>query len=337
MSTDALQRHLTAFDALAAPGPYAHARTIHHEGGVHGTHLVFGAMVHGNEVGSLPAVVAVARALADGSLSYGGKVTFFLGNVEAGLQDERFLDSDLNRVFVDDPPDDHEGRRACDLKAILDDADVFLDLHQTILPSEHRFWIAPFQTEAWHWVRALQATPMWVTRSPGTAFSSGTMCADEYVRNRRRPGITLELGAKGFGHGAEEVAEATIRRALAMADAIAAGRTTLQAEADARPELTFLQTVHREPFADDALALREGIVNFTEVRAGDALHAEGHPPLIAPMDGWLLFPKFPPRTADGTYKQPLPGEIYRIVAPLQGHPTEVFAAGIREMELSRDR
>lgn len=330
MSTDldTLRGALAAFDAVARPGPYAYPRVFHHDGGVHAEHLVVGTMVHGDEVGGLPAVVAVAQALASGALSYGGRLTLFVGNPEAGLADARFLESDLNRVFTDDPPDTHEGRRARSIRPILDDADVFLDLHQTILPSEHRFWIFPFQPDGWRWARALGATAMWVTRHPGTAFTTGACCADEYVRHRGRPGMTLELGEKGFGHGAEAVAEAAIRAMLTLSDAIAAGQTTLDAAAMAQPELTFLETLHREPFASGDLALRPGIVNFTTVRAGDALHAPGHPPLHAPVDGWVLFPKYPPREADGAYKTPLPGEIYRIVAPLADHPLRLYADAV---------
>ncbi len=327
-----LHAPLAAFDALASPGPFAYPRTFHHDGGQHSHHVVVGSMIHGDEVGSLPAVVAVARALASGALAYGGKVTFFVGNPEAGLQDRRFLESDLNRVFVDEPPDDHEGRRARALKPILDAADVFIDLHQTILASRERFWIAPFQTVGWHWVRALQASSMWITRSPGTAFSTGTMCADEYVRAQGRPGLTLELGEKGFGHGAEAVAEAAIRRLLDLSDRIAAGSTTLETEAEAAPDLTFVETVHREPFGSSDLALRPGFVNFTPVTAGESLHADGHPPLHAATDGWLVFPKYPPRDPSGAYVTPLPGEILRIVAPMDAHPTVAFAAGIAEAE-----
>ncbi|MCB9681188.1 MAG: succinylglutamate desuccinylase/aspartoacylase family protein [Alphaproteobacteria bacterium] len=319
-----LAAHLAAFDRLARPGPWNYSRAHHHDGGVHGFHLVFGSMVHGDEVGSLPAMVRVLQELADGTRTYGGRATFFVGNPEAGREGQRFLESDLNRVFMDNPPDTHEGRRARLLRPILDTADVFLDLHQTIEPTRHAFYIFPFQEQGWLWARALGTTPMWVTRHPGTAFTTGAMCADEYVRALGRPGITIELSEKGFGHGGEDRAYQAITAALALADAVDAGTTTLRAAAEAQPELTFLETVHRERFVDDTLALRPGIVNFDTVRAGDVVSADGTPELVVPKDGMILFPKYPPRV-DGTYKRPLPGEIYRVVAPLQGHPLELYA------------
>jgi succinylglutamate desuccinylase len=318
---------LERFDAAVAAkghGPFSYPRAFHHDGGGHGFHLVFGSVVHGDEVGSLPAVVAVAEALVAGTLKHAGRVTLFVGNPEAAVAGQRFLESDLNRVFMDEPPDTHEGRRARALKPILDAADVFVDLHQTIERTRHAFYIFPFQEDGWLWARALAATSMWVTRHPGTAFTTGAMCADEYVRAFQRPGITIELSQRGFGHGAEPRAEAAIRRALALSDAIAAGGTTLRDAAFAEPELTFLETTHREKFDRDELALKPGLDNFLEVPAGELLSAPGAPELRAPRAGWVLFPKYPPREADGRYKQPLPGEIYRIVTPLPGHPRDLY-------------
>lgn len=322
---DRLSALLEAFDALRpADTPFDYPRSATFGLGEHDTHLVFGAMVHGDEVGSLPAVVAVMRALhADPTLCR-GKVTFFVGNPEAGLADTRFLESDLNRVFTDDPPDTHEGRRATEIRPILDAADVFIDLHQTILDTRQAFYIAPFQVQGWHWARALRAAEVWVTRHPGASFSSGTCCADEYVRLRGKPAITIELSRKGFVEDAAAKAGAAIRDALALSDAVAAGETTL-AEAAARQEdVVCYETVHREPFHPDTLALREGLVNFQPVTEGEVLTAEGSPVRTAPCDGMVLFPKFPP-VVDGAYKRPLPKEIFRVIAPLAEHPTVAYA------------
>lgn len=321
--SDTLRAHLATFDRIRKPGAYAYERVSDHVGGVHGTHIVFGSLVHGDEVGSLPAVIRVIEALNQGTLKFGGRVTFFVGNPEAGLAGVRFLESDLNRVFVDSAADDHEGRRARQLRPILDDADVFIDLHQTIEETSNAFYIFPFGVEGWHWARAIAATPMWVTRSPEASFSAGACCADEYVRLRGKPGITIELSQRGFGNGGEERAYKAIVDTLAIADAVAAGTTTLAAAAEAKPEIAFLQTTHRELFTSDALALRPGLTNFQTVQEGELLSAPGTPELRAPATGWVLFPKYPPRI-DGVYKKPLPGEIYRIIEPLPGHPLDLY-------------
>ena len=284
--------------------------------------LVIGSMIHGEECGTLPGVVAVMESLASGSLSFSGRVTFFLGNAEAGLADVRFLESDLNREFGAEPSNTHEGRRARALKPLLDRADLFLDLHQTIQPSAEPFWIFPFQIPGWYWARAIRGAKVWITRAPDVAFSAAGCCGDEYVRLRGKPGITLELGEKGFDHGAEARAEAAVRRTLALASAVIAG-DSLRSLAEGEDEIAFFETLHREPFADEALALRPGLINFQRVHRGEHLEAPGCPPLIAPADGAVLFPKYPPRI-DGRYQRPLPAEIYRIVAPLPDHPLRMY-------------
>ncbi|MFO0006033.1 MAG: succinylglutamate desuccinylase/aspartoacylase family protein, partial [bacterium] len=89
-------------------------------------------MIHGDEVGSLPAGLDLARALRSGARRFGGRVSLIVGNPEAGLVDRRFLQADLNRVFLDLPPEHpafgtHEHRRAAALAPVLDAADLFLD------------------------------------------------------------------------------------------------------------------------------------------------------------------------------------------------------------------
>ena len=57
-------------------------------------------------------VVQVMRELTTGHRTYGGTITFFLGNPEAGLVDKRFLEQDLNRMFGRLEGTAHEERRA---------------------------------------------------------------------------------------------------------------------------------------------------------------------------------------------------------------------------------
>lgn len=313
---------LAEFVSLRKPGPHAYEWSSTHGEGRHETHLVIGSVVHGDETGSLPAVVRVMRELRQGSLRFGGKLTLFLGNPEAARAGVRFLQTDLNRMFGPELSDSHEGQRATQIKPILDEATVFIDLHQTILRTEQPFWIFPFQVPGWLWARAIGTAQVWVTRHPQQQFSLEGCCADEYVRNAGRPGITIELSQRGFGNGAEERAWETITRAMAVADAVAAG-APLRHLAEARPEITFYETAHREPFATDEHALRDGLTNFAPVQAGELLSAPSSPPMVAPLAGCVLFPKYPPRDGD-SYKRPLPAEIYRVIRALDDHPLDRY-------------
>jgi succinylglutamate desuccinylase len=322
-----LQGWLDRFDALRTPGPYAYPRHHHHDGGKHDLHVVIGAIIHGDEVGSLPAVVGLLDRLLHHDASFGGKLTVFLGNPEASLLGRRFVESDLNRVFVDDPPDDHEGRRARELRPMLDDADVFLDLHQTILETDRPFYIFPWSIPGWQWARAIAGARTWVTRPPTQAFSPGTCCADEYVRLRGRPGLTLELGQRGFSDDAAARAAGAIDRLIRVADRVGLGADTLAGAATHEPDLDFVETRWRGAFTDPMLRLKPGLTNFAPVRAGERLSADGSPELAAPADGLLLFPKYPDYAPDGRVVEPRPGEIVRVVAPLPEHPAVAWESG----------
>jgi succinylglutamate desuccinylase len=318
-----LQDLLNRFKRRSKPGPWAYPWSYHFDGGKHAFHAVFGVMVHGDEVGSLPAAVRLITALADGTIPYGGRVTVFIGNPEAGLEDRRFLEADLNRVFLAGAGDSHEAIRAREIMPILDDADLFVDFHQTILSTERPFYIFPWQPVGWRWARTLRAADVWVTRNPGQAFSAGTRCADEYVRMRGKPGITIELSKKGFDPAAEQRAWEAMLCTLRTADLIYTKDATLAECALQHPDLLFFHTVHREAFRSADLALRQGLTNFRSVREGELLSSADSAELFAPLGGNLLFPKYPNR-ASGRAVDPIPKEIYRVIRPLTDHPMTLW-------------
>ena len=309
-----LERHLTAFSSLLSTAPCPWTRR--HTGGRHGLRVVFGLMVHGDEVGSLPGALQVMAALQDGTKTFGGIADFFIGNVDAARAGQRCLEADLNRVFIDSAPDSLERKRAVALSALLDGCDLFLDLHQTALPAARHFFTLPWRPLEERWIRALKTDAAWITRPSGVSFSPGLRCADEYVRDQGRPGITLELGEQGFSEAATLASAAVIARTLSLLDGVAQqGESVLTG-----PLPPCFQYSHAEPCTDPALRLRPGLVNFQPVVAGEVLSAPGSPLLTAPMDGVLLFPKYP---APGA---PLPQNIFRLAAPLSAPPSALWGS-----------
>ena len=314
--TSLFERYQRVRSQHPGPAPWS----VRFTGDAHSTSMVFSSIIHGNEVGPLEGLVEACEALAAGEIGFGGTVTLFLGNPDAARQDTRFLESDLNRVFLDDAGDTLEERRAKELMPLLDQADVYFDFHQTLRPVKQPFYIFPWSEESEQWVRAMRGAKVWVTRNPAQAFSPGMMCADEYVRTRGVPGVTLELGEQGWNAEAAGTTRRVIGEALALADAIAAGDTTLAAAAEGQPPVALWETVFRQTYDDPAMALRDDLVNFHPVAEGELLSKEGTPELRAPRDGAVLFPQFPPRDAAGRALDPRPSEIYRLVAPVDGDP-----------------
>lgn len=298
------------------------------DGGQHDRHLVFGTMVHGNEVGPLPAVVKVAEDLAAGRLSFGGRVTVFVGNPEAGLRGTRLLEADLNRVFIDSPDDTLEHRRSRELRRVLDTAHLFVDFHQTIGPTPSAFYIFPWSPAGEAWVRALDAAPRWVTRAPGQSFSPGTCCADEYVRNRGQVALTVEVSQAGPSPEAEALTHQTILRAIQWADALAARGEAMPRAGLGLPFAELpqcLSTAFAQSFTNPHFALRPGLDNFAPVSEGDVVSADGAPELVSPISGWVMMAKYPDRDDTGACIPPLPGEIYRVLTELPEAPARMYA------------
>lgn len=320
-----LAAQLAAFED-AGPPRGGLAATFAYDGHEHDVHVVFGVMVHGEEVGALAGALELIDALQGGALRFGGRLTIFVGNAPAGLDGLRFREADLNRVFLDLPPQhpaagSWEHGRARELRQVLDTAALFVDFHQTIEPTDSPFVISPWSPAIEHWVRVLQPAPSWVTRPSGERFSSGTCCADEYVRQRGGVGFTVELSQRGFSEEAARRARRVMATALEAVDRRErSGRSVAPG-----PLPTCLHTVYKAPFTTPELALRPGLHNFQPVAAGQPLHAPGTPPLHAPLDGVLLFPKYPPRDPGGRALAPRPGELYRIVQPLSEPPAAAFA------------
>lgn len=144
------------------------------------------------------------------------------------------------------------------------------------------------------------------------------------MRNQNKPGVTLELGAMGFSDQAEALATASFTRLLAVAEEVGSGGATIDQLAETQPELEFVGTSWIQQFTDPTMQLRAGLWNFCAVTEGEILSADGTPEITAPCDGMILFPKYPVY-ADGRALEPRPGEIVRIVAPLDRHPLEIWA------------
>jgi succinylglutamate desuccinylase len=312
------------FEAHARRWPAGVDHAVHVDFGRHERHVAFGSLIHGDEVGSLPALVELLDALERGEVRYGGRITTFLGNLPAARANRRFLGADLNRVFLQVEGQTWEHERARALMPLLDRVDLFLDLHQTIEPTASAFAIFPWSEAGELWLRALQGAPAWVTRAPARAFVTGMRCADEYVRLDGRPGLTVELGQKGFSKDASALARRLLWRTLALNEGLVEEPGLLQREAGRLPECFTLEKAI--PFVSPELALRPGLTNFRAVHAGELLSAPGSPEVKAPCDGVLLFPKYPPRGEDGRYLGPLPSELVWVLRPLGSPPAEAFGA-----------
>ena len=317
--TEIAGKWVDAFVRAAIRGPFDYPACHHFAGtGEHDHHLVLSFVVHGNEFGTLPAALALQQELS--AEPPAGPVTLLLGNVEAVRRGERFLDEDYNRVFTfDRPADNRERLRAEQVRPILDSARLLVDFHQTQTPTEAPFWTFPFRPELAHWARIIGGAERVLTRAPGTAFSAGLKCLDEYVRDQGQTGMTLEVGFRGEDPVQAGRTLEAARRTLSVVSELARGKTTLEDLSAQAPALSFFQTEHIVMSTPTGSRLRPGLSNWVELRAGEALHAEDSEEILCPFDGVALFPKYP------TPGQEPPPELLRIARPV-AKPFETFGS-----------
>lgn len=288
-------------------------------------HVVFGMITHGNETGSLPAIKPFVEFLEQND-TFKGTVTIFLGNASAALQNCRYLEADLNRVFTEQPSESAERARAVELSPILENATLLVDFHQTILASHQPFYIFPFHNKGYQWARYLKGAKSLVTRHPNYQFSAGSMCTDEFVLSKGGAGVTLEMGQLGISEWATNLTLETMKRAV-KGSANAPDLSTLQAliKEEALPDLDFFEITYAEPFDDPHMALSPNWINFAKVSKDTILgHRSDAKSFASPREGMLLFPKYPPRHSNGAAKDPVPKEIYNLASPMDAHPLTLW-------------
>ena len=102
------------------------------------------ALVHGNEIGGAVVIDALLRdppALLCGQLVAGFANLEAFGRFDAAQPTaSRFVDEDMNRVWdpavLDGPGQSSELARAREIRPLVDEADVLLDLHSMLWPSD---------------------------------------------------------------------------------------------------------------------------------------------------------------------------------------------------------
>jgi predicted deacylase len=148
-------------------------------------------------------------------------------------------------------------------------------------------------------------------------FSVGKRCLDEYVRDRGKVGITIELGEKGPDREQAERTYECALRFLAAITAISRGTADLEALAAAAEPISWYETRDVVPAASSEHRLRPGLDNWTAVEAGELLSPAGAPEIRASAAGRILFPKY---TRPG---DPPPPELFRLGVFVED-PARVF-------------
>lgn len=116
----------------------------HFQGAAPGPHLAVTALIHGNEIAG---AVALAALVQERPRPQRGTLSLIFANLDAFDRFDpanptatRFVDEDMNRLWdpaiLDGPRQSRELQRARALRPVIDRADILLDLHSMLWPSD---------------------------------------------------------------------------------------------------------------------------------------------------------------------------------------------------------
>jgi len=301
----------------ALPSPLLRvAREIGRGGAPGGRLLLVVAGLHGNEPAGVLALQRVFARLAIARYPLAGLVVGLAGNRGALARGERYLDLDLNRLWLHDvvdrlrggtPPAAPEERELLELDAALDAAlsacpgsRFFLDLHTT---SSEGPPFAIFDD-------ALGNRPLALALPVPAVLGLEEELAGTLLFRMSARGIA-SVGLEAGRHTdpdsvdrAEAAVWITLETAGLLAPGVApeveTGRRLLGASAAGVPHVVEVRYRHRLS-ADDEFRMAAGFHSFQPVRRGDVLATDRAGAVRAPLSGLLLMPLYQPQGEDGFF------------------------------------
>ncbi len=263
------------------------------ESGRPGPHVMIAGLTHGNEPAGQAAVL---RLVEEGVRPLSGRLTLALVNPAAAAAGRRFVDRDMNRLWRDDWLDGDgssvEAARGRELRPIVRQVDVLLDLHTTAFVARPFFVIAELAK-----TRALADRMAW----PPTQQLMPGGCVDgrhltDYGRfadpDDPAVAVTVECGTHDATASAG-VAHAVARRFLEVANGPGPARPNVSIERFRTGEPCIART--------DRFALRIPTTGFVGVRKGDVVAMDGDRPVIAPADLVIVSPRPDPKAGQTAF------------------------------------
>ncbi len=302
---------LSAFKLRAKenPGPYPY--TVSFDFGSSSKSIFICSAIHGDEVGSIPALLRVIDDIKSKKITYNGKITLALGNVEAIKIGKRFVEEDMNRIFGKTGLNTIDGRRAEEISFLIASHDMLIDLHQTIGPTKSPFYVIRGSEENIQLSKILASAPLAIIAEEAEFNGTGRMTATAYASQKNTFAYTLELSQKGYSPQAESLAYETIVKTLHILSTRKMSDWALLAESAPPLELISIQYSHE--FTDPKMRLLPGFANgdFCEKDTilGDVGDVGDHK-ILAPFDGYIFFPKYPNRGTDQNATRPLPSHLF---------------------------
>lgn len=270
--------------------------------------------VHGNEPAGVIGIQAVLDYLTRSQPNFRGSFFGLTGNLNALREGKRFIDHDLNRIWVTEGELHHDGRNLgaergemeslrADLSAILSEVDspvILLDIHTTSaegcpfmmiddsqnIEEYKAYFPVPIITRL---IDRLRGTLVHFMVSHGhraVVFEGGQHDKITTLENiiaaiwilLVKLGCMQSSDVPNYGHRVERLAK----------------------ESDGLPEILDIFYRHAITSEDD-FVMTPGYFNFDPVRLGEVLGEDRHGPIRASHDARILMPRYQGQGNDGFF------------------------------------
>lgn len=270
-----------------------------------GPHFLVFAGLHGNEPSGVFALQNVFRKLKEDHIPFKGRITGIAGNLPALGAGVRYIDEDLNRVFL--PGNMQEAKKPHlyhtelrELKALTELVDeltaeaaevFFIDCHSTSSQSVPFISINAGYPQTYQFVKGI---PVPVVAGTEREIRG---CLSEYYNKRGFHGFTFE-GGQHDGLDTIYNQEAMIWQSLVHAGCItenvahvAVAETTLTNDTT-EPHKFFSVVSSYSIEEGEVFEMEPGFTNLRPIKKGQLLAHSNGEPLYAPGDGRILMPLY---------------------------------------------
>jgi hypothetical protein len=277
------------------------------------------AGIHGSEPAGVVAAERVVKHLRDSSIPVRGTFLAAHGNIRALKKGIRFIDHDLNRMWI---AEDVERILASDVEATsvieyLEVESLARLLHNTIQSASEPIYFVDLHTTSSESPPFIYSVPcinaggilprfhIPIVTDPDQQIA-GTM--GQYVAQLGQKVIIAEGGHHDH-HSSIDYCEAVLWLALEMAGCIKKEDTDgkcawadelLHHGSGELPQ--YFEVVYRHPiFGGDGFRMKPGYHNFQPITRGEVLADDSKGEIVSQFNGWILMPLYRPPCEDGFF------------------------------------
>ena len=242
---------------------------------------IFGG-IHGNEPCGVFAICELLSLFASGGLGLKrGSVTLIVANEEALKADQRFIEHDMNRLFLDrsGASGHYEADRVEQLKPFLRKSAYHLDLHSATQPTvpfvwlEHDSLAEAFGISVQYVLTARKELTQKAV--PGTSQSYASMYGAR--------SLTVESGQHYETSAGEHAVESSLRF-LNLCEVVE------QADSDLSGVPKVLEVTHIQAKRCDKFEYSRPFSSFDPLSEGEVIGRDSHGQHTADDDGYIVFP-----------------------------------------------